>query len=99
MPSRGRAAGRGAAPTAAPDASPARGRGRGHPREARDAAGDYAESPPAATAGTGQERRGSMRSDEEDEDEEEDEKDYSNLDEDTGEAQDSETGPGSTNDD
>ena len=40
-----------------------------------------------------------MRSDEEDEDEEEDEKDYSNLDEDTGEAQHSETGPGSADDD
>ena len=50
MPSRGRAASRGAAPTAAPDANPARGRGRGHAREARDAAGDYAESPPARAA-------------------------------------------------
>ena len=70
------------------------GRGRGHPREARDAAGDYAESPPAATAGTGQEPA-LDEIDEEDEDEEEDEEDYSNLDEDSGEAQDSETGQGS----
>ena len=37
--------------------------------------------------------------DEEDEGEEEDEEDYSNLDEDTGEAQDSGTGQGSEDDD
>ena len=36
---------------------------------------------------------------EEDEDEEEDEEDHSNLDEDSGEEQDSETGPGSADDD